>query len=164
MLQNDDRIAQPARGRFFPVSVVQTVRLIRELGFAMPMYRKRLDVTFRNADPTSVHGIGVAAFYPADEMIVYSFPDDFDRGRAKALLEKALCEFALLAKNAPSANRRQKSVSFRAYFGSPGRLTITKRTRRATLVKYRGDAKFSNAFKPKGVKTNERVVHSLDVS
>ena len=146
------------------MSVAETVRLVRQLVFAAPMYRKRLGMTFRNTEPTSAHGIDVAAFYPADEMIVYSFPDDFDRTRAKALVEAALREFAALAGNAAPTDRRQKAVSFRAYFGPPARLTITKRTRRATLAKYRGDAKFSHAFKPKGMKTDERVVQSLHVT
>jgi hypothetical protein len=70
MLQNDDRIARPARGRFFPVSVAETVRLIRQLGFATPTYRKRLDITFRNAEPSDDHSIDVAAFYPADGLLV----------------------------------------------------------------------------------------------
>jgi trimethylamine:corrinoid methyltransferase-like protein len=97
-------------------------------------------------------------------MIVYSFPDDFDRPRAKALLEKALHGFALLAKDSPPTDRRQTAVSFRAYFGAPARLTITRRRRRATIAKYRGDAKFSHAFKPNGMKTDERVALSLDVT
>lgn len=164
MLQNDDRIARPARGRFFPVSVAETVRFIRQLGFATPTYRKRLDITFRNREPSDDHGINVAAFYPADEMIVYSFPDDFDRSRAKSLLERALHEFARLAKDASSTDRHQTAVSLRAYFKAPACLTITRRRRRATLAKYRGDAKFSHAFKPKGMKTDERVVHTLDVT
>lgn len=164
MLQNDDRIARPARGRFFPITVAEAVTLVRQLGFAAPTYRKRLDMTFRNTEPTSAYGIDVAAFYPADEMIVYSFPDDFDHQRAKALVEAALREFAVLAKSAATTDRRQKAISFRAYYGPPARLTIAKRTRRATSAKYRGDAKFSHAFKPKGVKTDERVVHSLDVT
>src|SRR5687768_4274274 len=164
MLRNDDRIAQPARGRSFPVSVADTVSLIRHLGFAAPTYRKRLDIIFRNPEPSGDHGINVAAFYPADEMIVYSFPADFDRPRAKSLLEKALCEFARLAKDALPYDRRQTAVSFRAYFEAPARLTITRKRQRATLATYRGDAKFSHAFKAKGMKTDERVVHSLDVT
>jgi hypothetical protein len=123
-----------------------------------------LDITFRNADTASDYGVDVAAFYPADEMIIYSVPENFDRPSAKTSLEVALREFAQLAKDAEPTNRRQKSVSFRAYIGTPSRLTITRRTRRATLAKYRGDAKFSHAFKPKGVKTDERVVHALDIT
>jgi hypothetical protein len=112
MLRNDDRIAKPARGRFFPITVVETVRFIRQLGFATPTYRKRLDITFRNTDAPSVHGINVAALYPADEMIVYSFPDAFDRLQAKALVEKAVREFARLAKDAAPTDRRQTAISF----------------------------------------------------
>jgi len=128
------------------------------------MYRKRLDIRFRNAEPSADHGINVATFYPADEMIVYSFPDDFERSRARSLLQKTLHQFARLAKDASPSDRRQIAVSFQAYFQAPGRLTIIKRTRRVTLAKYRGDAKFSHAFKPKGMKTDERVVHSLAVT
>src|SRR5438445_6999590 len=106
MLHNDDRIARPARGRFFPVSVAETVRLVRELSFPSPEYRKRLDMTCRNSEPTSAHGIDLAAFYPADEMIVYSFPDDFDRNRAKALAKVALREFAGLSGYAGPTYRR----------------------------------------------------------
>src|SRR5439155_1787741 len=80
--------------------------------FPSPEYRKRLDMTFRNSEPTSAHGIDVAAFYPADEMIVYSFPDDFDRTRAKALVEVALREFADLARNAAPTNRSFPSRLF----------------------------------------------------
>ncbi len=164
MLQNDDKIAQPARGRFFPVTVAETVQFIRQLGFTTRTHRRRLDITVRNATPSDDHGTTVAAFYPADEMIVYSFPDDLDRSRAKSLVERALQEFARLAKDAPPTDRRQTALSFRAYFEAPARLTITRRRRWATLVKYHGDAKFSHAFKPKGMKTDERVVHSLDVT
>jgi len=161
---NDDRIARPARGRFFPVTVLEAVTLVRDLGFASPAYRRRLDISFRNPYSTSDHGVDVAAFYPADAMIIYSFPDDFDRKRAKAIVEVALREFAELGKGARPTDRRQKAVSFRAYLAPSSRLAITKRTRRATLVTYRGDAKFSHAFKPKGVKTDEQVVHSIDVT
>ena len=164
MFPNDDRIARPARGRFSPVTVLEAVRRIRDLGFASPAYRRRLDISFRNPNSTSDLGVDVAAFYPADAMIIYSFPDDFDRVRAKAMVEVTLREFAALGKGVRPTDRRQKAVSFRAYLAPSSRLTISKRTRRATLAKYRGDAKFSHAFKPKGVKTDERVVHSIDVT
>jgi hypothetical protein len=146
------------------MTIAESVRLIRELGFASPGDRRRLNMTFRNPATAAGHGVDVALFYPGDEMVMYSVPDDFDRLRAKAVTEAALREFAELGKTATPTDRQQKVVSFQAYFGPPARLTITKRTRRATLAKYRGDAKFSHAFKPKGVKTDERVVHSLDVT
>ncbi len=164
MLRNEDRIARPARARFFPLTVPEVVRLIRELGFDSPLYQKRLDIVFRNPDSKGDFGSEVAAFYPKDSMIISSFPEDCDRLWARSLVEVVLREFAELSKRAQTTDRRQKAISFRAYLGPQSRVTITKRTRRATLTKYRGSAKFSRAFKPKGVKTDERIVHSIDVA
>jgi len=163
VLKNEDRIARPARGRFFPVTVGEAVRLIRDLGFAVPMYRKRLNITFRNPDARSAYGGDVAALHPVDEMIIYSHPDDFDRLKAKTTLEMALRAFAEFGKDAKATDRRRKAVSFRAYFAPPAKLIVTKRTRRATLARYRMGTKFSHAFKPKGVKTDEQIVDSIDV-
>lgn len=163
MLENNDRIAQSARGRFFPFTVSETIKVLRDLGFATPSYQKRIDIIFRNSDATGSHGNVIAAFYPADKMIVYSASEDLDRQRAKIMLEMALREFAELGKSAKPTNRRQMSVSFLAYHAPQGKLIITKRVRRATQVKYRGDQKFSNAFKPKGVKTDEQFIKSLDL-
>jgi hypothetical protein len=95
---------------------------------------------------------------------VCSFPEDWDRERAKAVVEFALREFVELEKTVRPSVGRQKVISFWAYIESANRLAITRRTRRATLTKYRGGAKFSHAFKPKGVKTDERILHSLDVT
>ena len=163
MLPNDDRIARPRRGRFFPVTLPGAVRLVRELGFVAPVDRERLDIIFRNDDRANAHGMVVAAVWPARELVVHSFPDSFDRARAKELVETALQELAVLAEHAPATDPRRKAVSLRAYLGSGARLTITRCTRRATLAKYRGGAKYSNAFKPRGVQTDEHVVHTLSV-
>ena len=161
---NKDKIARPARGRFFPVTVAETVKFLHDLEFAAPSYLKRLNISFQNPDAESTHGNDVAALYPADEVIIYSVPEDFDRQRAKVILEAAFRDFAEIGKDVKPTDRRQKSISFRAYFAQPVKLIVTKRTRRATQAKYRGGAKFSNAFKPKGIKTDEQIVHSLDLT
>jgi hypothetical protein len=101
-----DRIARPARGRFVPVTVAETARLIRDLELAAPAYRKRLDSWFQNPAGDGVHGCEVAALYPRDEIIVYSLPDHF----------------------------------------------------------YRMGDKFAHALKPKRLKTEERIVGTLDAT
>src|SRR4026209_1438022 len=60
MLPNKDRSARSAQGRFFPVTVAETLALIRELRFAAPPYRKRIDVIFQNPDTDSKLGSYVA--------------------------------------------------------------------------------------------------------
>jgi len=164
MLPNKDRIARSAQGRFFPVTVAETLALIRELRFASSPYRKRIDVIFQNPDTDSKLGSYVAGFYPADAVVICSFQEEFTQLRASTLVRAALQSFSAIDKGTqPDWNRRQVTL-FWAYVGTLNRLTITKRVRTATLTKYRGSAKFSHAFKPKGVRTSERVLHSIEVT
>lgn len=164
LFRNEDRIARPARGRFFPLTVPETIALLRHLRFATPQYQRRVDITFQNPDPPGRYGLCVGGFRPAAAVTVCSFPEDWDHERAKAIVEIVLREFAEIEKTVRPSVGRQKVVSFWAYIGPANRLAITRRTRRATLTKYRGGAKFSHAFKPRGVKTDERILHSRDVT
>ena len=164
MLRNDDRIARPSHGRTFPASPAEIARLIRDLGFAPPLYRRRLDIILRNADAPDQFGAQVAAFQPRLALVELSTSGDVDRGHAKALLERACREFAEIDKRSRASVGHETIVTYRAYLDPPNRLVITKRIRRARLAKYRGDAKFSNAFKAKGVKTDERILHSVEVT
>ncbi len=164
MLRNDDRIARPSRGRVFPATPAEIARLIRNLSFAPPVYQRRLDIILRNGDEPDQFGAQVAAFRPGEALVVLSMPADADRSRAKVVLERACREFAEIDKRSRPAVGREKAVTYWAYMEPPNRLVITRRTRRARLVKYRGDAKFSNAFKAKGVRTDERILHSVEVT
>jgi len=134
MLRNDDRIARPSRGRVFPATPAETVRLIRDLGLAPPVYQRRLDIILGNGDEPDQFGTQIAAFRPGEALVVLSTPADVDRGRAKAILERACREFAELDKRSRPAIGREKVVTYRAYVEPPNRLVITKRTRRARLA------------------------------
>jgi hypothetical protein len=158
MKKHDDRIARPARGRFFPVTVAETVRLIRDLG-VVPAHRERLHIRFQNPGKDGPHGSEVAAFYPEDRVHIYSFPDHVDRLHAKATLEVALGAFAARG-NVARPTVGQEVVSLRAYLTPKATLTVTQRTRRAQPVSYMRD----KSFKPTRVKTEERVVDALDAS
>lgn len=164
MSRNDDRIARPSRGRVFPATPAEIARLIRDLGFAPRAYRRRLDIVLRNEDEADQFGAQVAAFRPGQALVVFSAPADVDRSRARVVLERACREFAEIDKRSLPAVGHEKVVTYRAYVDAPNRLVITRRTRRAKFPKYRGDAKFSNAFKARGVKTDERVLHSVEVT
>lgn len=164
MLPNKDRIARAARGRFFPVTVPETLTLIRKLGFSPPYYQRRIDLSFENPDSATELGLFVAGFYPADTLVICSFPEEFGHSRAKTIIEVALREFSQIDKGTRPDRSRTRVVSFRAYLGTLNQLIITRRTRKATLAKYRGGAKFSNAFKPKKVQTDECVLHSIEVT
>lgn len=73
---------------------------------------------------------------------------------------RELVEFGV---NAKPFDRRRISLSYRVYHMPQGGLIITKRVRKGTQAKYRGDGKFSNAFKPKGMRTDEQVIKSISL-
>lgn len=163
MLENKDVIAHPSRGRFFPVTMAETIKMLQDLKFVRPPYQKRLDIIFRNSDRISAHGRIVAALHPPYEMVIYSVPEDIDRHRAKAILDMAMRELAEFGENEKPYDTRRMSLSYRAYHSLESSLILTKRVRKGTQTKYRGDGKFSNAFKPKGIKTDELIIRSVSL-
>ncbi|MBK9307682.1 MAG: hypothetical protein IPM58_11490 [Nitrospira sp.] len=163
MLKNKDVIAQPSRGRFFPVTIAWTIKTLHDLKFAPPPYQKRLDIIFRNSDRTSAHGRVVAALHPPYEMVIYSVPEEMNQQHAKTVLDLAMRELAEFGTNATPYDRRCMSLSYRVYHSSESCLILAKRVRKGTQTKYRGDGKFSNAFKPKGIKTDELIIKSISL-
>lgn len=159
ILPSKNVIARASKGRVFPVTVPEAIALIHELPFAAPAIRKRVDVQFLNPRGKSEFGLWLAAFYPQAEIVICSLPDESNAAQARAVLRLALRHFSSIDKRTQPRYERGQSTCFRAYLGPLNRLTITERTRRASLQKYRGSAKFSNAFKPSKVRTDERVVH-----
>lgn len=161
MLENKDVIARPSCGRFFPVTLAETIKTLHDLKFVPPPYQKRLDIIFRNSDRVSAHGRIVAALHPPYEMVIYSVPGNIDRQRAKTVLDMAIRELAEFGTTAKPYDRRRMSLSYRVYHSLESSLILTKRVRKGTQIKYRGDDKFSNAFKPKSIKTDELIIKSI---
>lgn len=164
MLPNKDQISQPSKGRFFALTAGQVLNVVKTRSFKHSGYRKRIDIELRNLSSKSIYGVPVAAFYPGDALIVFSFPEDFGLVRAQALVNLAFEEFQSIDAKANPPRNRKESTSYRVYLGPSGELQITRRVRSATLAKYRGGAKFSNAFRPKKVDTSEQVVHVVKVA
>ena len=154
MLENRDVIAQPRRGRFFPVTVAETKKALQDFRFACSPYQKRLDIIFRNSEKISPHGRIIAALYPPYKLILYSVCEDVDRQRAKLVLDKAMRELAELGREVKPYDRRRMSQSYRAYHSPQGQLLITKRIRRA---------QFTTLKKPKSQEKDEQIVCSLDL-
>lgn len=161
MLRNDDRLSKPRKGRLFGLTVPEMLNLIRELDFQHSEYRKRIDIVLMNPEQESEFGILLASFRPGDYLALFSLPDHIPRERAKSLDKSAVREFAAIDRNSAPKWSRQKTVSFRAYLGSLNKIVITERNRSLKLQKYRGGAKFSNAFKPKGVHVDEKVIREI---
>lgn len=161
--KNRDNISKPAKGRYFPISVSDAVQLIQQLAFHHSDYRERIDLSFVNPETESSYGTRIAAFYPSDEIIIFSFEDSFPKGRASAHVVSVLKEFFELDSGTASRWNRQKSTSFRAYVNDKKEIIITRRERSAKLTKYRSGSKFSNAYKPKGIQTAETIIKQIEI-
>jgi hypothetical protein len=164
VILHHDQVAKPAKGRFFPIKVPEVYKLTRSLGFTPPEGRARPSVSLRNPRATMEHKILVAAYYPKEEITFYSFPESFDRARAGAIVKLALRHLAEQKAEATLRDARQELIYFRAYLKDETQLTITRRTRTFTRAKYRGRDKMTHAFKPKGVKTDERILQSITIT
>ena len=79
MLPNKDRISQPSKGRFFALSAGQVLHAIKTRSFKHSEYHNRIDIELRNPSSESDVGQPIAAFYPSESIILYSFPDQFRR-------------------------------------------------------------------------------------
>ena len=163
MPENRDVIAQPCRGRFFPVTVAEIKQALQNFQFACSPYQKRLDIIFRNSDKIGPSGRCIAALYPPYKVVIYSVPEGINHQRAKIVLDKAMCELAEFGKEAKLYDRRRESLFYCVYDAPQGALIITKCLRKGIEVKYRRDSKFSNTFKSKGIKTDEQIIKSVSL-
>jgi len=96
-------------------------------------------------------------------MVIYSVPEEIDRQRAKTVLDMAMRELAEFGTNATPYDRCRMFLSYRVYDSLESCLILTQRVRKGAQTKYRGDGKFSNAFKPKGIKTDELIIKSISL-
>jgi hypothetical protein len=161
VLPNKDRISRPSRGRFFACAPSQVVAAIKQHGFRHSEYFRRIDIELRNPSSQSPYGEQIAAFYPSNSIVLYSFPDAFEVARARRLIAVAFEEFQKVDVQSGASVTRRGSHSFRIYLGANNQLLVTRRVRTLTLTKYRGGAKFSNAFKPKKIDTSEELIREL---
>jgi len=164
MQPNKDQIARPAQGRFFTCTVPEVLKLIGDFGFTHSPYLKRLDVLFKNPYTASEIGKPVASLIPANAIVIYSFGEELNPKLAKASVFAALEQLAIIDRSKPPEHNRRTSVSYPAYLGDMGKLTITRRVRTGTFSKYRSGAKFSHAFKPSAVKSEEKIVCAVELA
>jgi len=163
MSANKDQISRPSKGRFFAATCAELLRAIGALDFSHSESRKRIDLILRNPEADDEQGLVVAVFLPADALIVYSFTEGFSPSRGAILINTALREFREIDKHIKPTSRRSETTSYRAYLCPNNALRFTRRVRAVNLGKYRGGAKFSNAFKPTRVNTREVFLREVTI-
>jgi hypothetical protein len=158
---NKDVISKPSKGRYFALSSAQLLRELKGCALKHSEYQKRVALELRNPSSESSLGQKVATFYPEDAVITYSFPSEFDSSRAINLIKTALAEFQKIDSEITTSSSRRENISYRIYMSDLNRMKVTRRVSTKTLGKYRGDGKFSNAFKAKKIDTFEEILREI---
>jgi hypothetical protein len=139
----EDRSSKPKIGRHFALSKADALAKINEFEFrtvanyywvakvdAEPAdVRKqspRIALFFVNDESSSEYGLLLASFSRRYYLTVFSLPDLVPQVAARAALERALTEFAVVDKQPDRRTKEQQFIVYRAYFRPADQLTITE--------------------------------------
>lgn len=161
ILPNKDLIAQPSQGPYFALTKGQVVRLLGQYNFSHSEYYKRIDLIFKNPKNETEWGIPLVTLHHQSAFLIDSFDLEFRPSKADELIARAFAELAIQDRQQKPDTSRRISISFRAYLSAVGILKITRRVRKATMSKHSFGNKFSNSFKPRGIKTDETLLHEI---
>lgn len=156
-----DRISKPTKGRFFPISVAEIRQQLKVMDF---FASQEYYLEFCNPISDSEFGMPIAVFEPHNTLILFSYSEEFNIVRARNLIFSAFQEFIKLGGAKLERVEQGYRISIRAYLGQLNQLVITKHKRKATGIRYRNvNAKFSNAFKPKKIRTDEIILYKITI-
>ncbi len=134
--------------------------MVKEYGL-LQFDGSRIAIRMENMESELENGHLLIDIFPEEDLAVYSLPDDINTTYAKKAATSAL---AKLAEQKRITNHYSPKCSyFRAYLLAGSKVKITRKTLSKQRSKYRGDAKFSNAFKSSKVRSNEIELETIDI-
>lgn len=152
---------QPKKGRYFVISpgrtrfLVKQERLFAENGRAVK-------IVFKNPEAELARAVAVVEFAPGRELSLFSLPVELADDVGTRLMTRAIAVCGQLNCRAlPS--RPMTRATYVIFYDPPAKLRTVERCIRFQKHKYRGDAKFSNAFKARPIHIDDVVVRMDDV-
>ena len=158
MTTSRDVISKPKRGRFFPLSVAETLAMIKESRFQVHSYHERLPLLFQNCDFECQLGHQLTSFLRLNYLAVFSLPELVAGNLARLSLMYAIDEFARIDRRPDLATRDQQIVIYRAYLGALATVSITQDIVNAGSRSYLLHRKISKITKSQSVAHHETVV------
>ena len=156
-----DLKSQPKKGRYFPVRFGDVVRLVKD--FELVQFDDtRLAIRMENIDGDFENGHLLIDIMPEEDIAVYSLPDEISDEISKKALINALAELAKVQKRINNFDSSKYSY-FCAYLNGTSEIVITRKDISKQKGKYRGDSKFSNAFKAKKVNRDEVILRTINI-
>lgn len=156
-----DLKSQPKKGRYFPIRFSDAVRLVKDLALVQAD-NDRLAIKMENIDGEFEYGHLLISIVPEEDVAIYSLPENIASGIAEKVSIQAFKELAKIPKRANNFDSSQYSY-FCAYLNEASEIILTRKDMTKQKAKYRGDSKFSNAFKSKVTKSNETLLSSIKI-
>ena len=149
-----DLKSKPKVGWFFPLKFGDVVHLIKECNL-VDYCDERIKIRMENTEQENKYGYLLVDLFPKEDIAIYSLPDELPAKSCKKFTSEAIMKLAKLQEVNQSGNN--KYSYFCAYLEKSNglRIHITRKDVSVQRAKYRGDMKFSNAFKSKKKKVDE---------
>lgn len=161
MCWRKDLRSQPKKGRYFPIRFGDVVRLVKESGLCQ-FDDTRLAIRMENIEGEFEYGYLLVDVVPEEDVAIYSLPENVSPGIAEKAFNQAFQELTKVQKRMNNFNSSKYSY-FCAYLNGVSEIILTRKDMTKQKGKYRGDSKFSNAFKSKTTKSNETVISSINI-
>ena len=122
----------------------------------------RLAIKMENIEDVHESGHLLVDIMPEEEITIYSLPKHIDSELSEKASIRALEELTKVQKRINNSYSSKYSY-FCAYLSDLASITIIRKDMSMQKGKYRGDSKFSNAFKAKKVRRNEVILETIKI-
>jgi len=152
---------QAARGHKFPLGVGEIRRLVRASGITDAEGRS---ITIRHNNPNEAepNRILILELLPQRELSVYSVPEQLSPEVVGDAVRMALPVLAA-HNDRPKWSRNEVLIFFALLNPLAGQISVYRRLVKLERPKYRGNAKFSNAFKARVSSLEDAVLETLSL-
>jgi hypothetical protein len=161
MSWSKDLKSKPKKGRYFPIRFCDAVRIVKDLGLEQ-FDGSRLAVRMENIERKFKYGHLLIDIMPEEDITVYSLPEEIAEGISKKSANIAMTELAKVQKRINNFDSSKYSY-YCAYLNGVSEIVVTRKDISKLKGKYRGDSKFSNAFKAKKVNRDETVLGTINI-
>lgn len=157
-----DKIAKPAKSRYFPIAYPRLRELADAQGFSSASYHDHIPLHIENCEVECEAGYQLGSFIRMVYLAAFSLPEIVPAKLAAMATERAIEEFAAIDATPHLAVNEQQFVVYRAYLGMPGTLTVTQHIVKAVSRKYLAYDPWSQLSKANRDPRDERVLRRVE--
>lgn len=156
-----DSSAKPKKGRYFPLSFGEAIAAAKRWNMLTDS-DKRVRIAFENPRHAEGEKFSIVAYRPAELLVIESWPDSVSQSAARLAVAKAFPVLAQQRHRPETVRGRNMLVWYLARFSKDGDLRLIERCLHLQRAAYRAGQKFSNSFKSKVTRVEDRLVPLQD--